>query len=74
MKRRRERKRRTECTIAVRWDRADRCVCKPIEALVQPRVLDKCAGVIGVRLWDNRGIGARGLAAAARGTVAAAVV
>lgn len=70
-----ERKRRTERTIAVRWDRANGCVCEPIEALLQPRVPDECAGVIRVGLWDNRRVGTRGVAAP-RGTIlpAAAVV
>ena len=73
MKRRCKRRRRTECTIAVRWDRADRCVREPIEALLQPRIPDECAGVIWVGLWDNRGVGTR-VAAAPRGTVLPAAV
>jgi hypothetical protein len=52
-------RRHTECTSAVRRYCALRGICHPIEALLQLGILDECAGVIRVRLWDSRGIGTR---------------
>jgi len=66
-------RRHTKCTSAVRRYCALRGIRHPIEALLQPRILDESAGIIRVRLWDSRGIGtrtrARALAAVTRRTV-----
>jgi len=46
-------RRHTECTSAVRRYCALRGIRHSIEALLQPGILDECAGVIRVRLWDS---------------------
>jgi hypothetical protein len=49
--------RRTERSAAVGELCADGGIGQSVKDLVEPRVLDERAGVIWVRLWDDRAVG-----------------
>lgn len=62
---------RTEGASTVGVDGAFWCICNTIEALLQPRVLDKRAGVVGIGLRDDgrTGSGVVALSTTSRGVI-----
>jgi hypothetical protein len=68
-------RRRTKGTSAVRRNCAFRGIRDPIEALLQPGILDECTGIIRVRLCGStRGVGTRTRTGGLAGVISGAAV